>query len=600
MNYKKEIVKVLKQIFPDADMDGAEENIAVTPEGKEGDYAFPCFKLSKALRKAPNAIAAEAVERFNDPSGGELIEAITADGGYINFTLNRGAFTGAVLKEIGAAGDAFGKSGIGKGKTVCIDYSSVNIAKPFHMGHLYNTALGGSLYRIYRALGYKVVGINHLGDYGTQFGNLITAYKLWGSDAELNKDGIHALLRWYVKFHAESEKDGALNEQGREWFRRIEAGDAEAKRIFNRFKEITLLEVKGVYEDLGVQFDSWDGESFFTDKIPAVVDELKEKKLLIESEGAQVVDLTEFKLPPALILKKDGASLYITRDLAAAEYRKKTYGFDKCLYVVAYQQNLHFQQLFSVLKLMDKEWCKDCVHVAYGMVSMPEGAMSTRKGQVVFLKDVLKQAVDKTLATINEKSPDLKDKETVARRVGTGAVIYSVLSNAKIKDIVFDYDKVLNFEGETGPYIMYTHARASSVLAKAAGIGQGHGDTVPDLSCRETCPHDLKADQHPRPRDLKLAKKQLAYLRDDEAFALIKLLNKYPAVVAEAAETYEPSLITRLLIDIAQTFNKFYFAHKIITGNKDESAARLNLTAAVKQVLKNGLNLILIEAPDKM
>ena len=595
MNYKSEIVKVLKEIFPDADMGGAEENIAVTPEGKAGDYAFPCFKLSKALRKAPNAIAAEAVERFNAVAAtngdgiicyktkSRLIESVTADGGYINFTLNRGAFTGAVLKEILSEANVFGRSDIGKGKTVCIDYSSVNIAKPFHMGHLYNTALGGSLYRIYRALGYKVVGINHLGDYGTQFGNLITAYKLWGSDAELNKDGIHALLRWYVKFHAESEKDAALNEAGREWFRRIEAGDAEAKRIFNKFKEITLEEVKGVYEDLGVQFDSWDGESFFTDKIPAVVDELKQKKLLIESEGAQVVDLTEFKLPPALILKKDGASLYITRDLAAAEYRKKTYNFDKCLYVVAYQQNLHFNQLFSVLKLMGKEWYQDCVHVAYGMVSMPEGAMSTRKGQVIFLKDVLKQAVDKTLATINEKSPDLKDKEAVARRVGTGAVIYSVLSNAKIKDIVFDYDKVLNFEGETGPYIMYTHARASSVLAKA-----GHPALRAPLERGIT---DVPAT---------LTAKQLQYLNDDEAFALVKLLNKYPAVVAEAAETFEPSLITRLLIDIAQTFNKFYFAHKIITGNKDESAARLNLTAAVKQVLKNGLHLILIEAPDKM
>ena len=573
MNYKSEIVKILKQILPEADMDGAEESIAVTPEGREGDYAFPCFKLSKALRKAPNAIAAEAVALFEgEKTGSALIETIAADGGYINFTLNREAFTAEVLNEILKAGDTFGRSDIGKGKTVCIDYSSVNIAKPFHMGHLSNTALGGSLYRVFKSLGYNVVGINHLGDYGTQFGNLITAYKKWGGEEELKKDGIHALLRWYVKFHAEAEKDSALNEEGREWFRRIEAKDAEALRIFSRFKEITLEEVKGVYDDLGVKFDSWDGESFFTDKIPAVIDELKEKSLLIESEGAKVVDLTEFNLPPALILKKDGASLYITRDLAAAEYRKKAYNFDKCLYVVAYQQNLHFQQLFAVLKLMGKEWHKDCVHVAYGMVSMPEGAMSTRKGQVIFLKDVLKQAVDKTLATINQKSPDLKDKEKVAKQVGTGAVIYSVLSNAKIKDIVFDYDKVLNFEGETGPYIMYTHARACSVLAKAGGSM-----------------HNAQCTMH-----------NVAALEDDEAFAVVKLLNKFPETVREAANLSEPSLITRLLIDISQEFNKFYFAHKIISDNKGESAARLALTAAVKQVIKNGLYLILIDAPEKM
>ena len=571
MNYKAEILKTLKKIFPESDLAGAEDSITVTPDGRAGDYAFPCFKLSKALKTAPNAIAAAAAQKFAGLKvQNGLIKEVAADGGYLNFTLDRERFAAAVLGEISAAGEKFGRSDLGKGKTVCIDYSSVNIAKPFHMGHLYNTALGGSLYRIHKALGYNVVGINHLGDYGTQFGNLITAYKKWGSDEELKKDGIHALLRWYVKFHQESEKDESLNEEGRAWFRRIEAKDAEAQRIFGLFKEITLVEVKEVYDELGVEFDSWDGESFFTDKIPAVLEELKEKKLLTESEGAGVVDLEKYKLPPALILKKDGASLYITRDLAAAEYRKKTYNFDKCLYVVAYQQNLHFKQLFAVLELMGKAWYKDCVHVAYGMVSMPEGAMSTRKGQVVFLKDVLKQAAEKTQSTISQKNPELKDNGALARQIGTGAVIYSVLQSAKIKDIVFDYDKVLNFEGETGPYLMYTHARACSVLSKAGYKGG------------------------------KIIKSSARHIAGDEAFALLKRLNRYPEVVEAAATELEPSIITRHITDIAQDFNKFYFADKIITDDKEQTAARLMLTYAVKSVLKEGMRLILLSAPERM
>ncbi len=574
MDYKSEIINALKQIFPESDLAGAEESITVTPEGKAGDYAFPCFRLSKTLKTAPNAIAAAGAERFAGlKAGGGLIKAVDADGGYLNFTLYREAFSAAVVNEIMSAGEGFGGSDEGKGRTVCIDYSSVNIAKPFHMGHLYNTALGGSLYRIFKKLGYSVVGINHLGDYGTQFGNLITAYKKWGSEAELNKDGIHALLKWYVRFHQESEKDEGLNEEGRAWFRRIEAKDPEALRIFNLFKEITLIEVRGVYDELGVQFDSWDGESFFTDKIPAVVKELRGKDLLVTSEGAEVVDLESYKLPPALILKKDGASLYITRDLAAAEYRKKTYDFHKCLYVVAYQQNLHFKQLFAVLELMGKEWYKDCVHVAYGMVSMPEGAMSTRKGQVVFLKDVLKLAAEKTEATIKQKNPDYHGDGSLARQIGTGAVIYSVLQSSKIKDIVFDYDKVLNFEGETGPYVMYTHARACSVLSKAG---------------------------YKPVKTAKISETAARHISGGEAFALIKRLNRYPAVVAAAAQELEPSLITRHITDIAQDFNKFYFAEKIITDNAEETQARLMLTDAVRQVLKEGMRLILLQAPERM
>ena len=450
------------------------------------------------------------------------------------------------------------------GKTVCIDYSSINIAKPFHIGHLLTTVIGGSLYRIYKFLGYKAIGINHLGDWGTQFGKLISAYKRWGNDADVEARGIHALLELYVKFHEEAEKDERLNDEGRAWFKKIESGDREALSIFERFKEVTLRDVKKIYDRLGIVFDSYNGESFYNDKLAAVVEELESKGLLTQSDGAKVVDLEKFNMPPCLILKSDGASLYATRDLAAAKYRKQTYNFDKNLYVVAYQQNLHFAQVFKVLELMGHEWAKDCVHVPFGMVSLENaGALSTRKGNVVFLKDVLDTAVEKTAKIIEEKNPALKDKERVADIVGVGAVVFGALSTARIKDMVFSYDKALNFDGETAPYIQYTHARCCSILAK------GSRDFASDIDCAGLC--------------------------DDESYALIKLLSRFDETVEVAAQKYEPSIIARYLVDLAQAFNKFYISHKVV-GDK----ARVALTYCVKNVLKNGLALILIGAPEAM
>ena len=382
------------------------------------------------------------------------------------FFINRQTFIEDVLTGVHQQGEKYGSSDVGAGRVVCIDYSSINIAKPFHIGHLSTTVIGSALYKIYKFLGYKPVGINHLGDWGTQFGKLIAAYKMWGSKEAIEKNAIDEMLKLYVRFHNEAEKDDSLNDIGRAWFKKIEDGDAEALTIFDWFKELTLKEVAVIYDMLGVKFDSYAGESFYNNKMQPVIDILKEKELLKFSDGAYIVDVGD-DLPPAIILKSDGATLYATRDLAAAFYRKQTYDFHKCLYVVAYQQNLHFQQLFRVLKLMGCEWANDMEHVAFGMVSLEDGTLSTRKGKVVLLKDVLEQAVEKTLSIIEEKSPGLENKTDVAKIVGVGAVVFDTLSAARIKDITFSFDRVLNFDGETGPYVQYTHARCASLLRRA-------------------------------------------------------------------------------------------------------------------------------------
>ena len=540
------------------------EMLETPPDPKMGDAALPCFRLAKELRKAPPVIAQELSEKIEKP---EFVSRMEIAGGYLNFFYDREYYVNGVLSALREAGEDWGRSDIGAGKTVVIDYSSVNIAKPFHIGHLSSTAIGSALYKIYKFLGYNVVGVNHLGDWGTQFGKLIAAYKLWGNDDEINRDSVSAMLKLYVRFHEEAEKDESLNEQGRAWFKKIEDGDEEALRIFEWFKELTLREAKRVYTLLDVQFDSFAGESFYNDKIPAVLDELREKNLLVESEGAYVVRLDEEELPPAIILKSDGTTLYATRDLAAAEYRKKTYDFYRNLYVVAYQQSLHFKQIFAVLKKMGHEWAEDCEHVAFGMVSLEDGTMSTRKGKIVLLEDVLKKAVEKTLAVIEEKNPNLADKEQVASDIGVGAVIFSTLSQSRIKDITFSFDRVLNFDGETGPYVQYTHTRCASVLAR-------HGENGAGM--------DMEA------------------LVNDDAFAVLKLLSAFPQTVAAASEKNEPFYVTRYLIDLAQAFNKYYYEHRIIDDNKARTNARVELARAVKNTLKTGLSLLGIKAPDKM
>ena len=560
MDYKKYIARIIE--IDGVSADGIESAIALPPNTEMGDFALPCFKFAKALRKSPVVIAQELAAQIQPD---EVIAEVSALNGYLNIKINKAGLAKTTLEEISVKCEKYGSSSLGNGKTVCIDYSSVNIAKPFHIGHLSTTVLGGALYKIYSFLGYNVVGINHLGDYGTQFGKLICAYKHWGNKEEIEKGGIHAVNDLYVRFNSEATEE--MEAEAREYFRLIESGDKEANEIFEWFKSLTLSYVNKIYERLGVKFDSYNGERFYSDKMQPVLDELEEKGLLKVSEGAKIVDLEEYGMPPCLILRSDGASLYATRDLAAAYYRKNTYDFYKCLYVVAYQQNLHFKQIFKVLELLGKPWAKDMVHVAYGMVSLEDGAMSTRKGKVVWLEDVIEKCVEKAYTVINEKNPDLENKREIAEKVGVGSVIFGALYNSKIKDIVFSYDKVLSFEGETGVYCQYTCARANSVLQKAAGT-----------DCKINYTSGLLPQE----------------------YEVIKSLAAFPDAVKEAAEKYEPSVIARYAVDLSQKFNKFYFDCKILTAEEDIKGFRIELTRATKQTLTNALSLLGIGVPEKM
>ncbi len=561
MDYKKYIADKLN--FSGINVDELSSFIEVPPTNELGDFALPCFKLAKILRKSPVAIAEDFKNSFVTD---DVISEVSAVNGYLNFKVNRTGKTKTLLTEILDMGDAYGSSIIGNGKTVCIDYSSVNIAKPFHIGHLSTTVIGSSLCKIFRFLGYKVVGINHLGDYGTQFGKLIVAFKKWSSYDAVVEGRLKELTRIYVKFHDEAEKDPSLDDEARRYFKLIEDGDKEANELFELFKKITLEEVGKIYDQLNVTFDSYAGESFYNDKMQPIVDELEAKGILKKSEGASIVDLEEYGMPPCLILKADGSSLYATRDLAAAVYRKNTYDFYKCLYVVAYQQNLHFKQFFKVLDLMGKDWAKDMVHVAYGMVSLEDGAMSTRHGKVVLLEDVIAKTVEKARAVIENKNPDLSDKDKIAKAVGTGAVIFGALQNNKIKDIVFSIDKVLNFDGETCPYVQYTVARCNSVLERSGDFT--FDGNIPEMSTYE---YDLVAS--------------LALFKD---------------VVVSSADKYEPSFITRYALDLASAFNKFYINCKIIGSSDDVKTFRLALVKSTKTVLTNALTLLGIETVEKM
>lgn len=562
MDYKKPIAEAIE-------LDGVttEEiysSLAPTPDLSRGDMCLPCFKFSRTLRLAPPAIA-QKIKDVTDFSRLDFVSDVKVEGGYLNFYFDREKIVKATIEELNRTACRPHEQ---NGKTICIDYSSINIAKPFHIGHLLTTAIGGSLYRIYKYLGYNAVGINHLGDWGTQFGKMIAAYLRWGDDADIEKRGVRALLDLYVRFHTEAENDPALDDEGRAWFKKIEDGDEKALAIFGKFKEITLEEVKKVYDRLGITFDSYAGESFYNDKMQPVIDELRAKGLLTESEGAEVVNLDDYGMPPALILKSDGATLYATRDLAAAFYRKKTYDFYKCLYVVAYQQNLHFRQLFKVLELMGCEWAKDCVHVPFGMVSLEgQGALSTRKGNVVFLDEVLDTAEKKALAVIEQKSPNLKNKAEIAREVGVGAVVFGALANSRIKDIAFSYDKALSFDGETAPYLQYTHARCCSVIEKA-----GEVNAAPDYSV----------------------------LTDDDSFALATKLTAFDQTVVTAGERYEPSVISGYLLDLAKLYNRFYLTSRVLGEPAPVQSARLALTRLTRDVLRTGLNLLLISAPTSM
>ena len=568
MDFALEIAKLLNAANDALSAEEYEALFETPPERALGDYALPCFKLARTMRKAPPMIAASLKEAIDAQGVPAYLSRVECVGGYLNFFLDRENFARTTLEKIAAEGDDYGKCDEGRGRVVCLDYSSINIAKPFHIGHLSSTVIGNSLYRIYNFIGYKSVGINHLGDWGTQFGKLIVAYKKWGDEKTIERDGVRALLDIYVRFHNEAERDESLNEEARAWFLKIEQGDPEAMRLFDWFREITLREVARVYDLLDVHFDSYAGESFYNDKMDRVIDELTEKGLLVESQGAKVVDLSDCNMPPCMILKADGATLYATRDIAAALYRKDTYDFAKCLYVVAYQQNLHFAQWFKVIEKMSYEWSKDLVHVAFGMVSLQDGTLSTRHGKVVFLEEVLQKAIEKAAEIMKEKNPDLENADEIARQVGVGAVVFNTLFNARIKDITFSYDRALNFEGETGPYVQYTHARICSVLRKAENVPAA----APDY----------------------------AKLDDEESQALLSVLARFGDVVLDAAHEYEPCRIVRYAVEVAQAYNRFYYEHRILSDDAGETAARLAVTRACRGILKNALYLIGVAAPERM
>ena len=556
------------------DTDEIKSMIEIPADDNMGDYAFPCFRLAKTLRKAPQQIAADIAEKAKGSEAFEKVENVNA---YVNFFIDRAFFAGDVVKEVTEKGSSYGRSEVGAGKKVIVEYSSPNIAKPFHIGHIRSTVIGNALYKLYDACGYDTVRINYLGDYGTQFGKMIVAYRKWGSEEELAEEPIKALLGYYTRFHKEAEADPSLEDEARETFAKLESGAPEETELWKKFRELSLAEFNRVYGMLGIEFDSYKGESFYSDKMPRFIRELKDKNLLVESQGAQIVDLDEYDLGAAMITKSDGSSLYVTRDIAAAVYRKETYDFYKCIYVVASQQNLHFKQWKKVLELMGYEWQEDCVHVPFGLVSLSDGddikTMSTREGKVVFLEDVLNTAVSKTAEIMKEKDVQGVDVDEVSKEVGIGAVIFQELSNNRIKDYVFSWDKVLNFDGETGPYVQYTHARACSVLRRAEET---------DLAAVEGAEIDS------------------AYLGSDSAYTLAKLIYRVPEVVIEAADKYEPSILTRHLVDIAQAFNKFYHDEHILVDDENERRAKLALVAAAKTVISNCLGLLGISAPERM
>ncbi|MFV0518502.1 MAG: arginine--tRNA ligase [Aminipila sp.] len=571
INYKQKIAEIICEKVDGLSIEEVMEMIEVPADTKMGDYAFPCFKLAKTLRKAPPLIAKDIAEKISQDEAFEKVESVNA---YVNMFMSRKGFMEDVINEAVTLEENFGRSDIGQGKKVIVEYSSPNIAKPFHIGHIRSTVIGNSIYKIYDFLGYDTVRINHLGDYGTQFGKMIVAYRKWGNKEDVINEPIKTLLSYYTKFHVEVENDPSLDDEARAVFTNLENGNPEEVELWQWFRDESLKEFNRVYNMLGISFDSYAGESFYSDKMGRILEWLDDKDLLIESEGAKIVDLEEYGMSPALITKKDGSTLYITRDIAAAVFRKENYNFHKNLYIVASQQNLHFQQWIQIVELMGCDWARDCVHIPFGLVSLEEGTMSTRHGRVVFLEDVLNRAVEQTKEIIKEKNVNTDNIDETAKMVGIGAVMFQELSNSRIKDYVFSWNKVLNFEGETGPYVQYTHARAASILRKAGEESVKKAEVVSDLD--------------------------LSYVLSDSAYDLAKLIYEFPQVIVDAGEKYEPSVVTRHIVDIAQSFNRFYHDEYILVDDEKEKCAKLALVIAAKNTIKNGLNLLGIQAPEKM
>ncbi|MDQ1909724.1 arginine--tRNA ligase [Paenibacillus sp. GD4] len=573
MDVKQLLADQLAAQVPSLSVAELADLIEYPPNPQMGDLSLPCFKLSKQLRKSPQVIAEELKSSFQaHPAFGEA----QAVAGYFNIFLDRSWFAAEVLKEVLEKRERYGSQNIGQGRNVVIDFSSPNIAKTFHIGHLRSTVIGNALYKIFEFLGYNSVGVNHLGDWGTQFGKLIVAYKMFGDKAAVEAEGISELQRIYVKFHDEADARPELEDEARAWFVKLEQGDQEAQELWRWFVDISLKEFEKMYDLLGVKFDSYRGESFYVDKVPAVIEELTEKKLLEEDEGATIVRLDAFDMPPVLIFKKDGSTLYHTRDIAAALFRKKEYDFEKCVYVTDAGQSLHFKQWFKVIELMGYEWASQLQHVPFGKVSLEGAKLSTRKGNVIHLEELLGKAIEKTREIIEQKNPSMPNKDEVARKVGVGAIIFNDLSNNRIKDIVFSWEEALNFEGETGPYVQYTHARASRVLRKS-------NDDVSDA-------FDLTADQL-----------HTEHLHNPEAQAVLKELYLFKERVEQAMHKLEPSIVSRYLVDLAQRFNHFYHECPILkVEDASLRAARLAIVKAVQITLRNGLALIGLDAPEEV
>ena len=563
INFKEEVKEIILGFDTGLTEEEISDLIEIPPNSDMGDYAFPVFKLAKTFRKAPNLIAEElAKKEFSN----ENIKKIANVGPYVNFFVDNSKLVESVLTE--AVKDDFGSSHIGVGKNVVFDFSSTNIAKPFHIGHLRSTVIGNAIRNIMKYQGFNTTGVNYIGDYGTQFGMMISAYLKWGDEDKINADPIKELLNLYVKYNKIAKEDETYMDEARDWFDKLEKKDPTAVKLWSWFREISLKEFQRVYDLLGVEFDNFNGESFHSQFIGDALEAIDKKNLLEESDGAMIINLDDENLPPVLIKKSNGSSTYLTRDIATAMYRKKTYNFYKNVYVVASQQKLHFEQLRAVLKKMGFDWWNDCEHVSFGMVSMKDGSMKTREGKVIFLEDVLNRAIDKTKSIIEERNPNLENKEEVAKQVGVGAVIFQDLFNNRIKDYTFDWDQVLNFDGETGPYTQYTFARSCSILDKG------------EFELKDNRKFDL--------------------LVDDTEIDIVKHLSKFEEVLLNATEKYEPSFLTRYTVELAKLFNKFYAKCPINTVEDELKYQRLYLTYSVNKCLKLSLSLLGIEAPVRM
>ncbi len=567
MNIKKLILECFNEkIIKEFNL--IQENIATPPNASMGDYCMPCFSIVKELKKSPVEVAKILTTNFDYS---QIVEKTEVVGGYLNFFLNKEIVTLNILAEVLASKENFGKSNVGENKTICLDFSSVNLAKYMHIGHLSTTVIGNCLRNIFNFLGYNTIAINYIGDYGTPFGKMITAYNLWGNEQELNAKGVDYIQDLYIKFCQEAEKDDSLNEQARINFAKIEKKDKEVYQLYEKFIKASIDEIQTIYKLLNISFDSWRGESYYSDKMDNIVKELEKKGLLVDSNGAKIVDLSEYNLGACLIRKSDGSSLYATRDLAACEDRYNNYHFYKSLYVTDVSQKLHFSQFFKVLDLLSRDYAKSLHHIYYGRFSLPNGKIASRQGKQAILKDILNYSINKTQEIVNKNDNLTKEeKNKISTSIGVGAVVFSAIKNEKIKDVVFDIDEALDFNGETSPYIQYTHARCCSIIKRAKSLG-------------ENFVYNMKFDE----------------ISNETSYELIKTLNKFPETIISASEKFEPCLISRLLIDISKAFNKYYSNNRVFENN-EINQTRLAVVEATKHILKQGLSLLGIEALEKM